>query len=218
MPENVERPARDCTTAQPCDEEASLGLRERKKRATRAALQLTALQLVTDRGLDHVTVEDITEEVGVSPRTFFNYFATKEEALIGADPDLLPTLTAALRARPAGESPLTALREVLLTDAERIAGTREIWRLRMALGAQHPELFHTAATATARIDSALAQVIAERTGTDPDRDPLPRLVTGAASATRRTALHMWARGNFREPYPEVLARCFDEFTTLMSNS
>src|SRR5699024_11473825 len=99
MSENAAHPGGERPPGQPCDEEASLGLRERKKRATRAALQFTALQLVADRGLDHVTVEDITEEVGVSPRTFFNYFATKEEALIGTDPDLLPALTAALRAR-----------------------------------------------------------------------------------------------------------------------
>src|SRR5690625_6819965 len=96
MPENAEPPASDCASAQPCDEEASLGLRERKKRATRAALQLTALQLVTDRGLDHVTVEDITEEVGVYPRTVLNYFAHKEVAIIGPTNDLIPTIPAAV--------------------------------------------------------------------------------------------------------------------------
>src|SRR5690625_7544463 len=126
MPENAEPPASDCASAQPCDEDASLGLRERKKRATRAALQLTALQLVADRGLDHVTVEDITEEVGVSPRTFFNYFATKEEAIIGTDPDLLPALTEALRARPAEESHLTSMRVAHLTLPTRYARTMEI--------------------------------------------------------------------------------------------
>src|SRR5690625_3551250 len=152
-----------------------LGLRERKKRATRAALQLTALKLVAARGVDCVTVEDITGEVGVSPRTFFNYFATKEEALIGADPDLLPALSAALRTRPESETPLAALREVLLADAGRIQHSAKIWRLRMELGASNPELFHSAASAGARIDSGLADVIAERTGTDPGIDPLPRL-------------------------------------------
>lgn len=194
-----------------------LGLRERKKRATRSALQLTALKLIAARGIDCVTIEDITGEVGVSPRTFFNYFATKEEALIGADPDLVPELSAALRGRPESETPLVALREVLLADAGRIQHSAKIWRLRMELGASNPELFHSAASANAGIDSALAEVIAERTGTDPAIDPLPRLVTGVASAARRTALHLWARGDFADPYPDVLKRCFDGLTSLLAH-
>src|SRR5690625_79224 len=185
-PAPVAAPGHSCPD--PGDSEAqggereSLGLRERKKRATREALQLAALQLVAERGLDSVTIEDITSEVGVSPRTFFNYFPTREEALVGTDPDLLDRFLTALRERPAGEAPLASLRAVLLSDSARIEAARETWRLRTALTAQHPEIFHAAASASARIDSALAEVLAERSGTDLNASPLPRLVTGIGAA------------------------------------
>lgn len=64
---------------------APAGLRERKKRARRDALVDAAQRLVLERGLDAVTVEDVCAAVGVSPRTFFNYFSSKDDAVLGLE-------------------------------------------------------------------------------------------------------------------------------------
>jgi AcrR family transcriptional regulator len=81
------------------------GLRERKKAATRQALHEAAFGLAIEHGADHVTVEAIADAAGVSRRTFSNYFANKEEALLYGDHQRMRGLIELVHARPAGASP-----------------------------------------------------------------------------------------------------------------
>ncbi|MEO8263341.1 MAG: helix-turn-helix domain-containing protein, partial [Pseudolysinimonas sp.] len=62
------------------------GLRERKRLATRRAIQVAAIEIVRERGLDATTIDEIARIADISPRTFFNYFSSKEEAIIGDGP------------------------------------------------------------------------------------------------------------------------------------
>ena len=66
------------------------GLRERKRAATRAAITAVARSLTSERGLNGYTVEDVCEQAGISRRTFFNYFPTKEDAILGHVDDEMP--------------------------------------------------------------------------------------------------------------------------------
>ena len=66
------------------------GLRERKRAATRSAITSTARAMTAERGLNGYTVEEVCDAAGISRRTFFNYFPTKEDAIIGHAEDDIP--------------------------------------------------------------------------------------------------------------------------------
>ena len=89
------------------------GRREANKRATRQALQQAADRLFAEQGYAETTVRDIAAAAGVTERTFFRYFGGKEELIIDDALAWLPLLKDHVRARPAGEDPVTALRHAV---------------------------------------------------------------------------------------------------------
>jgi AcrR family transcriptional regulator len=181
------------------------GLRERKKAECRREISDTARALVAERGLAGVTVDEIAAKAGVSPRTFFNYFASKEEAVVGVDPAVIAEKAEDLRRRPADESPVEALRAVLAewVDPERTMPSR---RLRNEIVGRHPELVPRHLAVMAEIQAALAVALAERMGTDPSTDPRPDMLVAATFATTNAALAWWERSD----RTRALASVFDE--------
>lgn len=179
-----------------------LGRRDRKKRATRQALRDAALLLVAERGFAHVTIEDIAEAADVSTRTFFNYFPTKESAVIGADPDRVARIAMNLLERPATETPLQALSAVLIANAAEIEEElddlgegRDAWFRRFSVVRSDPDLLGAYVAHVTSIEHSLVATLADRLGTDPTRDPYPALVvTCALGSVRVAAMHWSANG------------------------
>ena len=177
------------------------GLRERKKQATRAALGRAAWQLTIERGYAQARIEDIAAAAGVSPRTFSNYFASKEEALLSVGEDRGARMVAALRARPDGENLWEALAQA---SAEQFAGDGEVAQADARLITFPPELTAAQRRLHASIEAALTAAIADRTGTDGDRDLYPRLVAGVVVSATQTAFDHWRTSEPGAPFPEVL--------------
>lgn len=187
--------------------QAGEGLRDRKKRQTREALGRAAVRLVAEHGLDHVTVEDISAAADVSPRTFFNYFAGKEDAVLGPDPEAGARMRARILAQPAELSAAAALREALLAEvAAELADDREHWLLRMRVVQQHPVLLARVFSGGEAVERELVAGIAERVGLPAD-DTYPLLLGAAAGAAFRVAVTRWS--STAAPLHELLAEALD---------
>jgi AcrR family transcriptional regulator len=98
-----------------------VGLRETKKLATRQHIADVAMSLFVQRGFDHVTVAEVAGAAGVSEKTVFNYFPTKEDLFFDEVPERARRLTEAIRSRPEGEPILATLRRLQIGECARLS-------------------------------------------------------------------------------------------------
>jgi AcrR family transcriptional regulator len=141
---------------------AEPGLRERKKAATRLALHTAAVRLAIGHGVDNVTVEAIADAAGVSRRTFSNYFANKEEALLHGDQERIRALVAMVRARPSGETAWVALSRAADEHYRELGELDQAWVAQGRLVRTQPGLIAAQAHAFAALERELQAAVAAR--------------------------------------------------------
>jgi AcrR family transcriptional regulator len=190
----------------------SEGLRERKKAETRRALSSAALRLADELGPDGVTVEAIAEAAGVSPRTFFNYFSTKEDAIVGITPAQPSDLLTGLIARPTDESPLAAMRATIHESAARIEAGADDWAMRTRLFQRHPNLAGRHAARFAEVERGMVEEVARRSGLDADLDIYPALLVATVMGAVRVAMAVWQAQDKPGALAEPLDAAFDQLT------
>jgi AcrR family transcriptional regulator len=157
-----------------------VGLRETKKLRTRQEIADTAMRLFATRGFDHVTVAEVAEEAGVSEKTVFNYFPTKEDLFYDEVPAREEALRQAIRGRRPGESILDALRRLQSGECPRMCSPgfavfARIIEESHALQAKELEVM-------ARFSAALAETIQQELGVD-ERDA--RIAAGLLVSVHR---------------------------------
>ncbi|MFE2728429.1 TetR family transcriptional regulator [Kitasatospora sp. NPDC059327] len=173
------------------------GRRQRKKRDTRDALAREALRLFILQGYDNTTVDQITDEVDVSQRTFFRYFASKEDVVLSPITAIDEAFLATLEARPASENPLEAMcgsfRAVLeQVHRNELEGVDPILHMSvMQLIERTPGLLAQHLRRSERMEDQLVAVISRREGLDPKSDRRPRVIVATFGAIGRVTTRIW---------------------------
>ena len=190
-----------------------IGLRERKRQRTQAAIQSAGLRLFAAQGYDATTCEQIAAAAEVSPATFFRYFPTKEDVVLFDDYDHL--MRGLLHDRPASESPIVAVRRSLAeglgrsiypADAERI---RERLRLVLSVPALRARRYEKLQSR----ETFLAEELARRMGVADD-DFEARVLARAIAATATVALDEWAEHGGH--LPTIVDRAFAALQTRLT--
>jgi len=186
---------------------ADLGRRERKKLQTREALIAAAIRLFGERGFLGTTIEDLTEAVDVSPRTFFRYFSSKEDLLIADMATAIPLVREALAPARPGEPIIEAVRRATVALVRAFTAPESLAQRRLALSIA--EVRGRMLEAHEQINQALVDELARRLSVDPDLDPRPRVVASIALGAVRAAVHAWvASGGHADP-EVIVERTFD---------
>ena len=210
-------------------ETGELGLRERKRLATRRAIQLAALELVAEHGLGGVTIDEISRVADISPRTFFNYFPSKEEAVLG-DPPKRPSDDASAAFVGGGSGDLFAdLTNLLIGAWSDASMDLDVATLRQRVVKQYPELFGLRLFTMRAFEKEVAELVAARIAHDRPEvgdDPaalqrMARFGTLVGMAAMRSAWHSWieepasAQEDAFTALPRRIHESFDDLRALL---
>lgn len=193
--------------------EKILSRRDRKKKKTQEALEATAWRLFQRKGYDQTTIEDITEAVDVSTRTFFRYFDSKEAVLFGDWRSNLPIVSELILARPPGEPPIVALYEASKELVELYMAERSKVLMRKKLAATSKYIGdYERNVVFAALEETVTQALAQRLNLDPETDLLPSLYASVAVGAFYTTKTVWVANGGQASLQDMLEQAFEYLT------
>lgn len=191
--------------------DATLGLRERKKAMARLALEDAALELFTSKGFDHTTVDEIADACNVSRRTFFRYFASKEDIFSGGKDTHDSEMFDLIASRPADEPALESLRATLLALAADLSTDRSRVVAKVRIINETPSLRSAGLEHEQGSIDQIVEALARRSETPVDEEASfhLRLVTQAAIGALRAAIDRWVAHGAQEDLGDVALEALD---------
>ena len=169
---------------------ASESLKLRKQQVVRTALGASAEELFLAHGFEKVTVEQIAQAAGVSRRTFFRYYESKEDVMVERSDQLGEQLLTELAARPLDEPPLLAIRNALVPAMEASLTDRDLIRYVIRSLRETSALRRAIMERRNRLEERIASLMARRLGVD-SSDNTPMLLAFVTRALHDTAFNAW---------------------------
>ncbi|MFJ2738560.1 TetR family transcriptional regulator [Streptomyces sp. NPDC087440] len=188
--------------------EAVGSLAERKRQLVADELAEAAMQLLAQKGFDTVTVDEIVAAAGVSKRTFFRYFASKEDVVVRFLADLGSGIRAELAARPVGEPPSLALRHAVSVPLAACADHSDRALQVVQLILRTPALHARFLERQAQWREDLTAELAARRGLDAATALYPALAAGTAVTAFNTVLQRWSESDGDRDALDLVAEAF----------
>ena len=186
-------------------------VRERTRRAVRGELAQLAVGLFVEKGYDETTIDDLAAAAGMSKRTFFRYFASKEELVMGKYEFFGEQLAEDLAARPAGEPVWVSLRQVfgrVVDHVESDARATESVAMEKIVR-DHPTLNASYLERVSRMQELVLDEARTRTGRPDPADPRTAAIVGAAFSCLIAAWTTWLTTNQARPFGDLLDQAMD---------
>lgn len=172
------------------EESAQMGLRERKKRLAQATIEETALRLFQQHGYDQTSIQDIADAVMMSPRTFFRYFASKEDILFAPTQAIVNDGIRYIQSVPPTEKPLSALTATFLYIASQYDERKDTFMIRYQVAKETPQLASLYLYSLVSMESAICDALCARLETATSRRDMHFLVA-ICMAALRVAFETW---------------------------
>jgi AcrR family transcriptional regulator len=177
---------------------------ERKREAVRAHLTEVALELVRDRDFDSVSVEEIAAAAGISRRTFFRYFSSKEDVILGFLERMGDRLRERVLEAPPELPPLAAVHAALRPQVAAYAANADRALALVRLLQLSPSLRARELESRQRLREKVADAIAARLGVEKRADARPRLLAGIALVPFDVAITLWLEGRSQDDVHAIL--------------
>src|SRR6266704_3194879 len=186
-------------------------VRERSRRTVRSELAQLAVDLFVEKGYDETTIDDLAAAAGMSKRTFFRYFASKEELVMGKYEILGEQLAEDLAARPADEPIWASMRQVFGRVVEYFESeARGATAVAMEnIVRDHPTLNASYLERVSRMQELVLDEVRTRTGRPDPADPRTAAIVGAAFSCLIAAWTTWLTTNQAQPFGELLDQAMD---------
>ncbi|MCY1082994.1 TetR family transcriptional regulator [Archangium lansingense] len=190
-------------------------LQERKQKLARANIAELAAAPLIERGFDDVTIDDLAKAAGISKRTFFRYFSTKEEVVTSQFDEAGTALLTAFRLRPRDEQPLLSLRFAMGSVIDRLISDAERSRAMIQLIHRTPSLRGRFLVTQDQWIGQLSSAIAERLPKGPKAPMLARLTATVSMGAVDAAMMTWAESGDRD-IRAVADEAFDALAAVVS--